>query len=82
MMKSSTSNLSTSCPAVHSHDYTSGWHRVSLLLSMQDLTQELITVPVLPCMLQRGALHQAHNAPVAGHQGKGRTFTLMRIYGQ
>ena len=29
---------------------------------------ELITVPVLPSTLQQAALHQAHNAPGAGHQ--------------
>ena len=39
---------------------------------------ELITVPVLASTLQQAALHQAHNAPVAGHQGQEKT--LQRLH--
>ena len=40
---------------------------------------ELITVPVLPCTLQQAALHQAHNAPGAGHQGQEKTLQRLRL---
>ena len=40
---------------------------------------ELITVPVLPCTLQKAALHQAHNAPGAGHQGQEKTLQRLRL---
>ena len=39
----------------------------------------MITVPALPCTLQQAALHQAHNAPGAGHQGQEKTLQRLHL---
>ena len=50
------------------------WMALCVIVTVQDLTPELITVPGLPSTLQQAALHQAHNAPGAGHEGQEKTL--------
>ena len=38
----------------------------------------VVTVPILPKSLQRQALQQCHDSPVAGHQGFNKTLELLR----
>ena len=40
--------------------------------------QEEVTVPILPPCLRKGALHQCHDPPTAGHQGVEKTLDRLR----